>query len=64
MKKCNYADEHIIKYVICKMSEEEETKFQYHLIQCNDCRKKVDRYRKLRDEFAKMLKSKKTEKRC
>ena len=56
MKICKYADEHVVKYVICKMTKEDEIKFQYHLIQCNACRRKVENYRKLRDEFVEIFK--------
>jgi len=55
MKKCEYASVEIIKYVTCKMTKEDETKFQYHLFQCDKCRRQVENYRRLRDDFISII---------
>jgi len=57
MDKCKYTDTDIIKYVIYKMNKEDENKFQFHLSQCNNCKKRVERFRILKDEFIEMFKS-------
>jgi len=60
MSNCKYTNEQIIKYVTCKMTRDDETKFQYHLLQCDECWGKVERFRRLRDEFIEMFKEKMT----
>lgn len=51
MKQCAYTQQDIIRYLRNRMSREEETAFQEHLLKCEDCSAELVQLRLCMKEF-------------
>lgn len=45
MKNCEYTRQDIVRYLQSKMTREEESRFQYHLLSCPECEEELRRLR-------------------
>ncbi|MEG1546705.1 MAG: zf-HC2 domain-containing protein, partial [Bacteroides sp.] len=60
MRKCNYSKLDLARYLQNKMTRDEETEFQKHLITCSDCRDELECMRRAIKEIEQEPGSKKT----
>lgn len=51
MKQCTYTQQDIIRYLRNRMTREEETAFQEHLLKCEDCATELIQLRRCMKEF-------------
>lgn len=51
MEDCKYTTQNIGRYLLNKMSPEEETDFQFHLYHCEACRLRLAEMRRLADNL-------------